>query len=424
MAEDLLQPSEERAQGEIAASQLRTTHAVRERCARLLAHARTRGSAWFDVDEDAMRSSAREVATTIRHDFPRLNVPVHSVWRLLGQDGIDRREQLEQPLQQLTPAERTHARLDFAVVAVLLSTAMGSASPYTEPATGRRLAGEAGRVVGTLHAFNAGLFSSDPQRPFQCDAHGLRGVVTDQLAGVLQVHPPEAQEALGRQAVLLRRLGELLSEQPEVFGEDGRPAGVFDVIVSPYGHGIPHTADVDAHDILSQLLTTLPGLWPGAGQLGGVALGDCWRHGDAGGDGPSREWVPLHATLQALALSLLEPFFWGGVQVRGIGGLTAIADRPLCDWMLETGVLRLRDERTASSDWTCGDAVVVEWRALSLALMEEMAPLMRDFLGCERSELPMGCILEGVARAADRNRSGRHPARRSLLRVDSEPALF
>ena len=45
-----------------------------------------------------------------------------------------------------------------------------------------------------------------------------------------------------------------MHEQPEVFGDDGRPSGLFDTHRRPLGPDVPHTADVAAHDILSQIL--------------------------------------------------------------------------------------------------------------------------------------------------------------------------
>lgn len=424
MAEDVSRFRDERANAQIAASHLRTTPEVRTRCARLLAGVRTTGSRWFEIDDKALQVAARDLASVLQRQFPRLHVPLHSVWRLFGQDGVDRQGHLEQLLLTQPPTHRTHARLDLAAVVVLLCTAADDCEPYTEPATGHRFAGATGRAVATLHAFTAGLFSSDPQRPFQADARGLRGIVTDRLAAALQVHDRAGLRELGRRAILLRRLGELLSEQPEVFGEEGRPAGIFDIIVSPYGHGVAHTADVDAHDILSQLLTTLSGLWPGGGEIGGTLLGDCWRHRLAQGDGLSEGWVPLHATLQALARSFLEPFLRAGVQVRGIGGLTATADRHVCQWVLDTGALRLRDPQAAGARWTCADEIVVEWRALSLALLEEIASRVRELLTRDEQGLPMGCILEGVAYAAGTDRGLPAPPAQAALQVTADPALF
>ena len=42
-------------------------------------------------------------------------------------------------------------------------------------------------------------------------------------------------------------------------------------------------------------------------------LGDVWRHPHAGGDGPTAGWVPFHKLSQWLAYSLFEPFEWAGV---------------------------------------------------------------------------------------------------------------
>lgn len=421
---DLQRFRDDRANGEIAATELRTTLAVRARCRRLLAHTRSAGSPWFALDDDALAAAARGLASAQPLHAHRAQVPLPSVWRLLESGGIDRRRALEALLRTLPEANRTHARIDLATVAVLLSAGAEAMVRYAEPATGRVLSGPAGWAVATLHAFKAGLFSSDPMRPFQADALGLRGVITDRLAQAFQAQDGRAHHEISRRAILLRRLGELLSEQPEVFGDEGRPAGVFDIIVSPYGHGIPHTADADAHDILSQLLTSLADLWPGGSAIGGVALGDCWQHRALQGEGPAEGWIPLHATLQWLACSLLEPFFWGGVQVRGIAGLTVPAHRPLGRWMLEQGLLRLRDTQAAAHRWHPADQIIVEWRALSLALFDDL---------CERVRATRSLGAQGLAAAPllsiALSESRPHvpipssPAAQDL-RVDADPALF
>ena len=74
-----------------------------------------------------------------------------------------------------------------------------------------------------------------PTQPLQADAAGLRGSVTDRLAAAFQVERGNPLVGLDGRATLLRRLGEALREQPEVFGDDGRPGGLFDALVGPYG---------------------------------------------------------------------------------------------------------------------------------------------------------------------------------------------
>ena len=68
----------------------------------------------------------------------------------------------------------------------------------------------------------AGLFSSDKNRPLQVDAKGLRALVTDQLAAAFQVSDANPLVGLEGRAVLLRRLGEAMPEQPGIFGAECR----------------------------------------------------------------------------------------------------------------------------------------------------------------------------------------------------------
>src|SRR5690606_34933815 len=141
----------------------------------------------------------------------------------------------------------------------------------------------------------------------QVDAQGLRALVGDHLASAFQVGPSNPMIGLAGRTVLLRRLGEAMAEQPEVFGDESqRASGIFDQIFP--GPTVPPTADVTAHDILSQILLTLSGIWPSANSIGTVPLGDCWHHAAVRGDGLTDGWVPFHKLSQWLTYSLLEPF--------------------------------------------------------------------------------------------------------------------
>lgn len=422
--DDMPRFADERAEGEAAAATLRTTPTVRERCAQLLARARAGGSAWFEIREEAAVTTVNEVVTAARARYPRRPIPIRSLWRHLEAGGADPRGDVHRLMAGQPGTAWTQARIDLAVVSWLLALPGAPDWTYTEPSSGRVLAGEAALAVATLHAFHAGLFSSDPERPLQADALGLRAVVTDRLAQALQVHDAPRRSELSRRVIRLRRLGELMAQQPEVFGAQGRPSGVFDLIITPYGHGVPHTADVDAHDILSQLLTCLSGLWPSGSQIGGVPLGDCWPHPAVQADGPTNGWVPFHTTLQDLTSSLLEPFLWGGAQVHGINSLTAPADRCHATLLLDTGLLRLREPHSTGVEWSTRDEIVVEWRALTLALMDEIAPRVCASLKQSVTQLPMGCILQAGTVAAGQALTQRLRGGQPVLKVAADTDFF
>lgn len=410
---------------EEAAASLRTTTAIRERAAALLARARAGGSAWFTVDDSAMDSAALEVVAVTRERYSHLRIPYHSRWRHFEAGGVDRKALLDKHLGDAQPAERARAYIDLAVVSVLLDAGAGADWKYMEPATGQTFARSEGLGVASFHAFMAGMFSSDPAKPLQADAAGLRGLVGDRLAQAFQVSPANPLVGVDGRLVLLRRLGEVLAEQPEVFGTDvPRPGGLFDMLVKPYGADTPPTAEVAAHDILSQLLMSLSPIWPAQNSLGTVPLGDCWRHSAVRGPGRTDGWMPFHKLSQWLTYSLIEPFEWGGVQMRGLDALTGLPEYRNGGLLLDSGVIRLKDPAQASRTHQAGDELVVEWRALTVALLDELAPKVRGILGLSAAELPLACVLEGGTWAAGRVLAQRLRGGTPPLNIASDGTVF
>jgi hypothetical protein len=409
---------------EEAASTLRTTQAIRERCGQLLARARAGESQWFTVQDGAIADAARAVADVTRRRYPKGHIPFHSRWRHLEAGGVDRKAELERLMAGLPRPGRTHAMVDLTFISVLLDAGAGADWRYVEPATGHTYTRSEGLAVASFHAFTSGLFSSDPQRPLQADAEGLRGLVTDHLAGAFQVRDNNPLLGLEGRAILLRRLGETLAEQPEGFGEEARPAGLFDTVISPLGPDAPPTADVAAHDILSQILLTCSGIWPASQFFGSVPLGDCWRHAAVRGEGLSDGWVPFHKLSQWLTYSLLEPFAWSGVEIRGLEALTALPEYRNGGLLLDTGVLQLRDPAAASASWQPGDELVVEWRALTVALLDEVAAQVRTMLHLDAQRLPLACVLEGGSWAAGRELAQQRRGGLPPLRVASDGTVF
>jgi hypothetical protein len=409
---------------EAAAARLRTTTAIRERARQLLSRAKHGESSWFVVDEGFLDSAADAIVTATRGRYPRGHVPVHSRWRHFEAGGVNRKAQLDELLEPLPAIARGHALIDLAVVSVLLDAGAGPEWKYTEPATGQVFTRSEGLAVASFHAFTAGLFSSDDLHPLQADSQGLRALVTDHLASAFQVSESNPLVGLEERATLLRRLGEVMTEQPEVFGDRGRPAGMFDMMISPEGPDVPHTADVTAHDILSQLLISLSGIWPSANAIGTVPLGDCWRHPAVRGEGLTDGWMPFHKLSQWLAYSLVEPFGWSGVQVRGIDALTALPEYRNGGLMIDGGLLRLRDEEAAHRIWQPGDEIIVEWRALTVALMDDVAMAVRKRLGASEAQMPLACVLEGGSWAAGRELAQRKRGGLPPLRVASDGTVF
>ncbi|WP_418128317.1 URC4/urg3 family protein [Variovorax sp. 375MFSha3.1] len=426
-----------------AATLLRTTAAIRERANALLARARRGESQWFRIGgDDALEDAARSVAEVTRERYPWDTIPYHSRWRHFEAGSVNRLEELDRLLGKVDARQRASAHIDLVLVSVLLDAGAGAGWHYTESATGQRFTRSEGLGVASFHAFTSGLFSSDPDRPFQVDAAGLRGLVTERLGDAFQVSEVNPLVGLAGRAVLLRRLGEAMSEQPETFGDEGRPAGMFDALVAPFGAATPPTAEITAHQILSLLLETLSRIWPAANAVdsiaadgsdspGGIgsgdpalALGDCWRHSAVRGPGLTNGWMPFHKLSQWLTYSLLEPFEWAGVKVRHLDALTALPEYRNGGLLIDSGVIVPKDPAFLSRTWKVGDEFIVEWRALTVALLDEVAPRVRKVLDRTEEELPLACVLEGGTWAAGRALAQRLRDGAPPLLIESDGTVF
>ena len=396
---------------------LRSTETVRARAHHLLARARADESEYFTVDDAALPPTAALVAEVTRQRYPTLAIPYHSRWRHFEVGGVNRRAWLDERLVHATPAERARALIDLAVVSVLLDAGAGPGWSWQEAPTGQRLARSEGLAVATLHAFAGGLFSSAADEPLRVDAAALSRIDANALAQVFQVSDSNPLVGLDGRAALLRLLGAAMAAQPDVYGAHGRPGRLFDALTAA-GQA------VQAHAILRLLLDTLSGIWPAGNALQGVPLGDCWPLAGAGGEGLAAGWVPFHKLSQWLTYSLLEPFEWAGHPVAGLDALTGLPEYRNGGLLLDSGVLRLRDAGAAQARWTPADPLVVEWRALTVALLDELGPLTCRALGLPDQALPLACVLEGGTWAAGRVLAQRLRGGLPPLQIESDGTVF
>ena len=87
-------------------------------------------------------------------------------------------------------------------------------------------------------------------------------------------------------------------------------------------------------------------------------------------------------------------------------------------------MLRLREPAAAHETWQPGDELIVEWRALTVALMDELAVEVRKLLHLDDKRLPLACVLEGGTWAAGRELAARNRGGLPPLQVASDGTVF
>ena len=403
-----------------AVAHLRSPEAIRERAGALLARGLAGDLRHFAVDRARLGEAADLVAAVTRERYPDLRVPLHSRWRHFTAGGRDRAAELDRALGGASRDERARARIDLAVVSVLLDAGAGAAWRYVERDTGQAYSRSEGLAVASFRLFAAGAFSGDPASPWRADADGLAALDGDRLAAGMQASAANPLAGLEGRVALLRRLGRALRAAPRLFGAGpARPGSLVDYLRAGAAGG-----RVEAADVLAVVLEGLGPIWPGRIELAGVNLGDVWPHPQAGGAGPSAGLVPLHKLSQWLAYSLIEPLADAGLQVTGLDRLTGLAEYRNGGLFIDTAVLVPRHEAVLRGAHRPGDEPVVEWRALTVALLDRLAPLVRERLGHEAAALPLASILEGGTWAAGRRLAEARRAGAPPIQVESDGTVM
>ena len=341
-----------------AALSLLNAGAVRQRAHRLLAIGLDDGLAHFRVHLDRMDATAELVAETTRRAYATLAIPFHSRWRHVAVDGADRWTALADRIAWPDPAARARAEFDLAMVSVFLDAGAGPTWRYRDPVTGSAIGRSEGLGLASLAMFAGGAFSSDPRRPLRADAEVLANFSVAALERGMQVSADNPLVGIEGRVNLLRSLGQLVASKPAVFGlhDTPRPGGLFDRLAS-----LANDRRLPSPTILSELLKELGPIWPSRLTLGGIALGDCWKHpllttGDA-----TNHLMPLHKLSQWLSYSLIEPLQRAGIAVTDIDGLTGLAEYRNGGLFVDSGVLTFRDGDDALREHDVASSLVVEF---------------------------------------------------------------
>lgn len=444
---------------------LNSPQTIRARCAAITEAVSQDRSGWFQLDRSRLPVAASRVVDLMRRRFPDLRIPYHSRWRHFESGGVDRKAELDGLLAGLSTADRARAQFDLTVVSVLLDAGAGAQWSYVErpaavPATalpaervsrddllaaldqasstapapapaaapdpgGVRYSRSEGLGVASFRAFVAGAFSSTAGQPCRVDAQALRQVDVAVLRALFQASPSNPLVGLEGRAGLLARLGQALQAESQRDGLAPRPALLFDRLTA----GGTRT-EVAAADILRHVLQALGPIWTSGSMVMGVRAGDVWPHRWAGADtgegedGVTRGRVPFHKLSQWLSYSLLEPLQWAGITVTGLDALTGLPEYRNGGLLLDTGVIVARNPGVLGRRWKPADELVVEWRALTVTLLDELAVQVRQQLGVSAEQMPLACVLEGGTWAAGREMAAELRGGAPPVQIDSDGTVF
>ena len=399
-------------------AKLNTAAAVRARCAmvhRWVADGRSR---YFTLDEGRLEAVAAYVADVTREAYPDLKIPYHSRWRHFSAGGIDRWNELAARIDA-DATDRARIAVDLATVSVLLDAGAGEHWRYREGSLS--FARSEGLAVASFDMFRAGAFSSDPGRPWRVDAVALAEIDPATLAHHFQVDGGNPLVGLEQRSALLRRLGKALVHRADLFGRaPARPGNLVD-------HFLATASDrrMYASQLLATLLEGLSSIWPSALMVDGHPVGDAGRHPAVRTGDDTEGIVPFHKLSQWLAYSLIEPLEAAGLAVERLNEFTALAEYRNGGLLIDLGVIRPRAAIDPRVQHDVASELIVEWRALTVILLDALLDPVRAKLGRDAS-FAMPQFLQGGTWSAGRKiaRALRPPEGPPPIAVAADGTVF
>jgi len=394
---------------------LRSPTAIRERCGQIFALVNEGKSRHFACDLSQLGGVADYVIEVMRGGYPDLNITFHSRWRHFEVQGVARLAKLNNLLAGLTPLQQAIAKFDLAIVSVLLDAGAGDSWRYHEQETGLSLGRSEGLAIASFEMFCQGAFSVSGLP--QVDALKLLKLTQAELADGFQVSAENPLVGISGRSQLLQRLGQVVVAFPHLFGEENpRPGNLVNYLVSKSQNG-----QLAATTVLSAVLEGLSDIWPGRLKIAGINLGDVWQHSAVAED----KLVPFHKLSQWLTYSLLEPLQELGLIITELDALTGLPEYRNGGLCLDLGLIQLKNPEILHSSHSVASELIVEWRALTVILLDEIAATVREKLGMSVEELPLVKILQGgtwtAGRkiAAERRKGGQPP-----IQIDSDGTVF
>lgn len=344
------------------------------------------GETAFAVDLSKLPACVDFVMQVTKANYPTGAIPFHGRYEHLRAGGVDRVAKVLAALKTADRREQARALIDLVVVSVLLDAGAGPDWGYLE--AGQRYSRSEGLAVASVEMFLTGAFSHDGTA--RVTAEGLARLTVEQVAKGLQVSATNPMTGLEGRASLLQRLSHSLKASPALFGA-GRPGHLLDALLA-------RPQPVPATSLLRALLFGLSTMWPARVTLEGIGFGDVWPWR---GDGPDA-WVPFHKLSQWLTYSVVEPLEHGGVVFSGVEELTGLPEYRNGGLFLDFGVLALRDPALATTELEASHPAIVEWRALTVQLLDRVGDEVCRRMGKTKQELPLARVLQGGTWSAGR----------------------
>ncbi|CAH0481265.1 unnamed protein product [Peronospora belbahrii] len=348
--------------------------------------------------ETKIPALADYVINVIRQSYPtpnESNVPFHSRWRHF-ETGDPHRVNKMTSTWNCNQLEKARRLLDLALVSVLLDAGAGPTWQYKEPDTDNVYTRSEGLGIASLHMFCNGNFSIDPVNdPHRVDAQALNTLSDDAIIKAFQVTDTNPLVGCAGRTDLLKRLGKSITNYPDFFkGTDGsiRPGNMVDYLAKHQSA----SGEISITELWKVVLYGLQDIWPESRtRIGGQNMGDVWELSYLPEHEKAGKFVSFHKLSQWLTYSLMEPLQDAGFIITDLYLMTGLPEYRNGGLLVDFGVLVPKSANILTSEFDPSSDVIIEWRALTVAILDELHKVILKRLNFSTDLFPLVKMLEG-----------------------------
>ncbi|KAL2836462.1 hypothetical protein BJY01DRAFT_55876 [Aspergillus pseudoustus] len=365
----------------------------------------------FDYHPDRLDEAVEYVIGVIQRDFgpDRFHeIPPHGRWQHFEVGNVPRIDRLitKWDAAGYDDLEKVRSLLDLFFVSVLLDAGAGDRWRFTEQGTGNVYTRSEGIAVASLYMFLDGDFAGEKGRKDVVSGEALKNITVKTLYKGFQIDEGNPLVGAGARVEILQRLGQSLLDNKDIFGPTGRPGLLVDHLRRNGGN------ELDYALLWSTLQKLLIPIWPSdRTKIAGTPVGDAWplsvlAKAESAPSEPAEtaSIQPFHKLTQWLAYSLKVPFerllstTWANAELG-----TGLPEYRNGGLFVDMGVLTLKPNalekglKTSGGALPCfgaGDDEIVEWRAMTVALLDELHKRILDSGKFGNVELTLPQVLE------------------------------
>lgn len=393
---------------------LRSPQAVRERSHILFAAAEEGKLLHWNLHLEKLPTVVALVEDETAANYPNGDVPYHSRWRHFDEQRL---AALREKTAGMPEDDALRTMTGLIIVSVLLDAGAGMGWRYLDPLSGESIGRSEGLARASFDWYLAGGLSSDGQTP-RADQNRLADLTERDLRQAFQVTESNPLVGIDGRLALLHSLAKCMQKAPRDFGGSTNLGSFADIL-------LPRNEKATATYVLQRVLQTFADIWPGRFEHEGENLGDAWHHPLLGSLPVAAGIIPFHKLSQWLTYSLVETLERAGHNIADVDQLTGLPEYRNGGLFFDAGVISLKSPSEADKTWQAKDPLIVEWRALTVALLDKTGDALRKQRGLSAADLPLVKVLQGGTwsagrkLAADKRTDGGPP-----LHIKSDGTVF